>query len=104
MLMELELASFTPHPQLVNRFADCDLALGPFCQNFDLLLILKHLRDCVDQVLEGHIIKSDILGHVEEVGQPTPVLLLERLTSAELDNGPGLLVALDLLRQELSHD
>ena len=50
------------------------------------------------KVVEGHLLRE-----AEEVEQLAPVLLLEGLSCAELDKGPGLLELLDLLLEEACH-
>jgi len=97
MLVQLEFAGLAPGAQFVYRLSDSDFALCSFGKDFDVLLVLEHGGDRIDQVLEGHVVEGYFFWHVEDVGEPSPVLLLERLSGTELDNRPGLLVVLDLL-------
>ena len=52
---------------------------------------------------ELHIVESHFFGHLKKVDESAPVLFFKRFSTTELDDWPGLLVLLDLLKQESSY-
>ena len=99
-----ELSALAPDSQLVDGLTDCHFTLGLVAQVFDVLLLLNHMGNCIDEVAELHVVESDLFWHAKNGNETTPVLLLKGLTCAKLHNRPCLLVVLDQAEKEACHD
>mmetsp|Transcript_23934 Transcript_23934/g.36623 ORF Transcript_23934/g.36623 Transcript_23934/m.36623 type:complete len:211 (-) Transcript_23934:3235-3867(-) len=100
MLRQNEFGILTPNPKLVDGLTDGDFTLGLVTQFLDLLALLDHHGDGVDQVLELHVVQGYVFREFEDSEEPLPVLLLEGLARAQLDQRPGLLILFNLLQEE----